>query len=213
MPDSEFNAAAAIEAGAKKLGIALTGEQIGKLERHAALLLKWNAKINLTAITDPAEVIEKHVLDSLAVAPLIPAGRLLDAGTGAGFPGIPLAIVRPDLQIWLVDSVQKKVAFLKSALVELKLPGVQAKALRLVGKPSEEGLPRFHAAISRAFAAPNDWLPLAERYLEPGGRVYCLLGARDEAPEKSGALERKRSVGFTLPSSGAPRKLVEYTAG
>jgi 16S rRNA (guanine527-N7)-methyltransferase len=205
--------AAQIEAGADKLGMKLSAAQVDQLERHAALLLKWNAKINLTAITDPAEVIEKHLLDSLAIAPHLPAGRLLDAGTGAGFPGIPVRIVRPDIEVWLVDSVQKKVAFLKSALVELKLTGIRAQALRLSGKPKEEGLPLFDAAIARAFAAPVDWLPLAQQYLAAQGRAFCLLGARDEAPDRSGRLARISTFEFVLPTSKAPRKLVEYSRG
>src|SRR3979409_337267 len=94
----------------------LDAEQLKLRGRHVDLLLKWNKSINLTAITDPDEVVEKHVLDSLALAPVLPSGSLLDVGTGAGFPGIPVAIARPELEVVLVDSVQKKVAFLKNAL-------------------------------------------------------------------------------------------------
>src|SRR6202171_1821304 len=108
------------------MGIRLDPEQLKQLGRHVDLLLKWNKSVNLTAIVDPDEVVEKHVLDSLAVAPLVPQGSLLDAGTGAGFPGIPIAIVKPQLEVVLVDSVQKKVAFLKNVLAELKLPKVRA---------------------------------------------------------------------------------------
>lgn len=205
--------AAQIEAGAWRLGLKLEPAQVDQLERHAALLLKWNAKINLTAITDPAEVIEKHLLDSLAIAPYLPAGRLLDAGTGAGFPGIPVRIARPDIEVWLVDSVQKKVAFLKSALVELKLSGIRAHALRLSGKPKEEGLPLFSGVIARAFAGPVEWLPLAQNYLAAQGRAFCLLGARDDAPEQSGRLIRIKTFEFVLPESRAARKLVEYSLG
>ncbi len=202
--------ASEIQIGAAGLGLQLLPAQIEQIERHVSLLLKWNARINLTAITVPAEVVEKHVLDSLAIASHLPAGRLLDAGTGAGFPGIPVRIVRPDIEVWLVDSVQKKVSFLKSALAELKLPGIQARALRLAGQPKSEGLPAFTAAVARAFAAPSDWLRLAEPYLTDGGKAFCLLGARDEAPDREGRLHRVRSTEFQLPSSGATRKLVEY---
>ena len=102
------------------MGVRLGPEQLKQLGRHVDLMMKWNKSINLTAITDPAEVAEKHVLDSLAVVPVLPAGSLLDAGSGAGFPGIPAAIAKPELDVALVDSVQKKVAFLKSALAELR---------------------------------------------------------------------------------------------
>ena len=199
-----------IERGAATVGVTLAPAQVGLLERHVALLLKWNRTINLTAIDDPAEVVEKHVVDSLAAAPLLPPGLLLDAGAGGGFPGVPLRIARADLDVWMVDSVQKKVAFLKSLQASLALPGLHSKAVRLSGKPEQEGLPRVRAAISRAFAAPADWLELAEPYLLEGGRAFCLLGARDNAPARSGRLVREREVVYRLPRSGAQRKIVEY---
>lgn len=196
--------------GAEKLSLTLRPDQVEQLLRHAVLLLKWNQRINLTAITEPREVIEKHLLDSLAVAAHLPSGRLLDAGSGAGFPGIPIRIMRPDIDVWLVDSIEKKVAFLKSVLAELKLPGIRAQAVRLNGQPDKERLPSFDALVSRALAAPADWLQLADRYRAPGGRVYCLLGSLDAAPERCGPLSRVRTVEFELPFSAARRKLVEY---
>ncbi len=196
--------------GAAALGVYLEPAQVALLERHVALLLKWNKSINLTALVDPAEVAERHVVDSLAAAPLLEPGLLLDAGAGGGFPGIPLRIVRPDLDVWMVDSVGKKVAFLKAAQVELGLPGLQSRSVRLEGRPEKEGLPKVRTAISRAFAAPVEWLTLAERYLLPGGCVFCLLGQKDTAPERQGNLVREREVSYRLPFSGAQRKLVEY---
>ena len=142
-----------IEEGAGAIGVRLARDQVALLARHVDLLLRWNRSINLTAITDPAEVVEKHVLDSLALVPLLPAGTLLDAGSGAGFPGIPLRIARPETEVVLVDSVQKKVAFLKSVIAELRLSGTRAVAVRLRGDPGEEHLPRVHAAVSRALAS------------------------------------------------------------
>jgi len=139
-----------VEQGAAQMGLRLDAVQLKLLGRHVDLMLKWNKSINLTAITDPDEVVEKHILDSLAVVAVLPSGSLLDAGTGAGFPGIPAAIARPDLEVVLVDSMQKKVAFLKNALAELRLPKVKAVAVRLAGDPAQENLPRVHAAVARA---------------------------------------------------------------
>jgi 16S rRNA (guanine527-N7)-methyltransferase len=196
--------------GAAALGVRLDPAQVALLEQHVALLLKWNKTINLTALVDPAEVAERHVVDSLAAAPLLAPGLVLDAGAGGGFPGIPLRIARPDLDVWMVDSVGKKVAFLKAAQAALSLPGLQSRSVRLEGKPEKEGLPKVRTAISRAFAAPVEWLTLAEPYLLPGGSVFCLLGQRDEAPERQGRLQREREVIYRLPFSGAQRKIVEY---
>jgi 16S rRNA (guanine527-N7)-methyltransferase len=199
-----------IEEGAAQMGIRLGPEQIKHLGRHVDLLLKWNKSVNLTAITDPDEVAEKHVLDSLAVVPVLPSGSLLDAGTGAGFPGIPVAIARPDLEVALVDSVQKKVAFLKSALAELRLPKVKAYAVRLEGNPSREELPRVHAAVARACANPEEWLRLAEQYVLPGGVAVCMLGPSDPVPAQAGALTLQQELAYGLPYSGAQRRLAIY---
>jgi len=199
-----------IEEGAARMGVRLGPEQLKQLGRHVDLMMKWNKSINLTAITDPAEVAEKHVLDSLAVVPVLPAGSLLDAGTGAGFPGIPAAIAKPDLDVALVDSVQKKVAFLKSALAELRLPKVRAYAVRLEGNPSKEELPRVHAAVARAYAPPQEWLQLAQHYVLPGGVAICMLGPTEEAPQRVGDLALKQQLGYTLPFSKAQRRLAIY---
>jgi 16S rRNA (guanine527-N7)-methyltransferase len=199
-----------IEKGAAQMGIRLDPEQLKQLGRHVDLLLKWNKSVNLTAIVDPDEIVEKHVLDSLAVAPLLPSGSLLDAGTGAGFPGIPIAIARPDLEVALVDSVQKKVAFLKSVLAELRLPKVKAYAVRLEGNPSREELPRVHAAVARACAAPVDWLRLAGQYVLPGGIAICMLGPTDAVPAQVGALKLSQELAYELPYSKAQRRLAIY---
>lgn len=199
-----------IAAGAEALGLRLDGEQLRLLDRHVALLLKWNRSINLTAITEPSEVVEKHVLDSLALVPFVPRGTLLDVGTGAGFPGLPVRIARPDLALVLVDSVQKKVAFLKSALAELRLANVRALAMRLSGDPAREGLSLVDGAVARAFAAPRPWLRLAGNYVRPGGMVLCMLGARDEAPPVEGELELTGEHEYRLPFSGAQRRLRMY---
>jgi 16S rRNA (guanine527-N7)-methyltransferase len=199
-----------LEEGAAAIGLRLDREQLALLSRHVDLLLRWNRSINLTSITDPAEVVEKHVIDSLALAPLVPAGTLLDAGTGAGFPGLPLRIARPDLEVVLVDSVQKKVAFLKTVLAELRLPGVRAVAVRLQGHPAGEHLPRVHSAVSRAVAEPRAWLALAEPYVLPGGLAFCMLGPSDPVPEKQGDLVLQRELGYRLPFSRAERRLAVF---
>lgn len=199
-----------IRQGAGDMGVRLDPEQLKCLGRHVDLMLKWNKSINLTAITDPDEIVEKHVLDSLAVVPVLPSGSLLDAGTGAGFPGIPLAIAKPGLEVVLVDSVQKKVAFLKNALAELRLPNVRAVAARLGGDPAGEDLPRVHAAVCRAFSAPEQWLALAENYVLPAGVAICMAGPSDEFPEEQGSFKLQETLQYSLPFSGSKRRLAIY---
>ena len=199
-----------IEEGASAIGVRLARDQVALLARHVDLLLRWNRSINLTAITDPAEVVEKHVLDSLALVPLLPAGTLLDAGSGAGFPGIPLRIARPETEVVLVDSVQKKVAFLKSVIAELRLSGTRAVAVRLRGDPGDEHLPRVHAAVARALAEPPVWLELAEPYVLPGGVVFCMLGPSDSVPAAAGDLVLQRELAYRLPLSRAERRLAIF---
>ena len=199
-----------LEEGAATIGLRLDAEKVRLLSRHVDLLLKWNKSVNLTGITDPAEVVEKHVLDSLAVVPFVPSGTLLDAGSGAGFPGLPIGIMRPDLEVVLVDSAQKKVAFLKNVLAELKLPKVRALAVRLEGDPAAEDLPRVHCAVARAYAAPRPWLALADSYVLPGGIAICMLGPADEVPEMIGELKLEKQLGYQLPFSKAARRLAIY---
>lgn len=199
-----------LEEGAAIIGLRLDAEQLRLLARHADLLLKWNKSINLTAITDPSEVVEKHVLDSLAVVPFVPSGTLLDAGSGAGFPGVPIGIVRPELEVVLVDSVQKKVAFLKNVLAELKQPHIRAYAVRLEGDPATENLPRVHCAVARAYAAPQAWLALADSYVLPGGIAICMLGSTDDVPDTVGELRLEKELGYQLPFSKAERRLAIY---
>jgi len=199
-----------LERGAEAVGLKLAPDQLVALARHVDLLLKWNRSINLTAITDPAEVVEKHVIDSLAVAPLLPAGSLLDAGSGAGFPGICVGIVRTDLEVVMADSVQKKVAFLKSVLAELRVPRLRAVCVRLQGDPAGEGLTRVHGAVARAFAAPQEWLSLAQHYVLPGGVALCMLGPTDPAPDRVGELVLLRELAYRLPFSGAQRRIAIY---
>jgi 16S rRNA (guanine527-N7)-methyltransferase len=207
----------ALDEGARALGIALPEGARERLERYADRLLAWNRKVNLTAITDPAELAEKHLVDSLALAPdAAGAATLLDVGSGAGLPGIPLAVALPGLSVTCCDRVAKKVAFVKAVSAELDLP-VRGVAARAEGNPEREGLPRADVVVSRAFADPGRWLPLAARYLAPGGVVLATLGRdadegalRDAGTRAGLALEGVRR--FALPRSGAQRAVARFRA-
>jgi 16S rRNA (guanine527-N7)-methyltransferase len=204
-----------LEQGARALGLALRDDASEQLERYADRLLAWNRKVNLTAITDPAELAEKHLVDSLALVPeATGAATLLDVGSGAGLPGIPLAIALPSLDVTCCDSVAKKVAFVKAVAAELGLR-VRGVAARAGGEPEIEGLPRAEVVVSRAFADPERWLPLAARYLAPGGKVLVTLGREaDEAglcrAGASAGLTLSALRRFTLPRSGALRAVATF---
>jgi 16S rRNA (guanine527-N7)-methyltransferase len=206
-----------LEQGARALGLAILAADRERLEHFADRLVAWNRKVNLTAITDPAELAEKHLLDSLALLPEVAgAATLLDVGSGAGLPGIPLAIALPSLDVTCCDAVAKKVAFVKAVSAELGLR-VRGVAARAQGEPEREGLPPAEVVVSRALAEPERWLPLAVRYLAPGGRVLATLGrdVDEEALRRAGDAAGLTLSGirrFALPRSGAQRAVATFVA-
>jgi 16S rRNA (guanine527-N7)-methyltransferase len=203
--------------GLAALGVPEVPGLVEALEAHADELLKWNRKVNLTAVTDSGQVAEKHFVDSLAVLPeLQGATSLLDLGTGAGFPGIPLAVALPQLTVTLVDAVQKKVGFLKQVVARLGLAGrVKAVHLHAGGQPEAEGLPGVEAVVARALTEPRELLALAKPYLLPGGRVVAMLGRAPprealEALAKEAGYRLTSLRSFTLPSSADPRAVARF---
>jgi 16S rRNA (guanine527-N7)-methyltransferase len=142
---------------------------------HAAELLKWNLKINLTAITDPFEVAVKHFLDSIAPAGIIPAGAsLLDMGSGGGFPGIPLKVVIPTLTVTLIDSSRKKITFLKHIIRTAGLDDIEAHQGRVEELDGSQKM--FDVIICRAFSSLDKFVQSALPLLAPGGMIIALKG-------------------------------------
>ena len=158
--------------------IVFKDEYFMHLVKFVAELVTWNQKINLTSITDPEEVEEKHIIDSLIPAKYIPENSsLLDLGTGGGFPGVPLKIFMPTLSVTLVDSVRKKVNFLKYVIGMLKLENITAHQLRvedLANHPDFEG--RFDVVISRAFTALDRFLQIAAPLVKSDGVIIAMKG-------------------------------------
>ncbi len=194
-----MNPEAQLATAALGLGVALDAATLARLLRYVELLLFWNDRVNLTAIRDAGGVVQKHLVDSLSVAPHLP-GRphaLVDVGSGAGFPGAVLAVVRPDLQVTLVESNQKKAAFLKTLARELGLARLTVIARRA------ETLPRgtFDVATSRATLELPAWLALGATLVRPGGLVIGMEGARRYALPL-GAERREYQI------AGAKRALV-----
>lgn len=198
--------------GSRALGVPLTQAQADALSWLAGELGRWSARINLTAILDPIEMADKHILDSLTVLRALEPGvtTLLDAGSGAGFPGLPLAVARPDLSVTLVDAVAKKVGFLKHAIARLQLaPRVRAIHLKLQGHPQAEGLSPFDAAVSRALADPARWAALAAPYLRPKGTLVVMAGT-DAEPVALPGWTPPHADSFRLPLTGDGRTLLTY---
>lgn len=208
----------ALRGGIGALGVEVEPAALDRLERFASRLLAWNRKVNLTAVTDPAEVAEKHLVDSLALLRTLGrAGTLLDVGSGAGIPGAVLACARGDLDVTCCDSVAKKIAFVKAVAAELDLR-VRALAIRAEGDPDRERLPRAEAVVSRALADPERWVPLGARYVAPGGALFAMLGREldDTRLADLGAAHGLHLEGvdrFTLPISGAARAIARWRAG
>jgi len=153
------------------------------MARYATEMLRWNRRINLTALTEPEEVVYKHFVDSLHLVPLLQGSlHVLDLGSGAGFPGAVLAMAMPGLRACLVESCAKKTAFLRHAAVHCGLhPRLQVRRLFARGQAKAEGLEGFDAVVSRALMAVDAFLPLAKNYVLPGGKVLAMLGKADAA--------------------------------
>lgn len=144
-----------------------------KLLAYLALLQKWNKTFALTALRDPEKAVSHHLLDSLAILPYATFDSLLDVGSGGGQPGIPLAIVRPDLRITLLDSNSKKTAFLQQAAIELGLTNIAVHCGRV---EHYEPPVKFAAIVSRAFSELADFINLSRQLLAPDGRWLAMKG-------------------------------------
>ena len=162
-------------------GLALDDEALGRLARFEALLERWNRRINLTRLRSPEEVLVGHFLDSLAVVPHLGSARsLIDVGAGAGFPGMVVAVARPDLAVTLVESVGKKAAFLEALQRELGLD------VEVVPRRVEEviaGGRRFDVAVSRATFEASAWVAVGRRLVNPEGLVVAMLGREDRVTD------------------------------
>jgi 16S rRNA (guanine527-N7)-methyltransferase len=162
---------AQLRAGMAELGLAATATVAEALLDYVELLARWNAAYNLTAVRDPQAMVTSHLLDSLAVAHLVRGERLADVGSGAGLPGIPLAILRPELQVTLIDSNGKKARFLRAAVRTLRLDNARIEARRV-----EDVRGEYDTVTARAFSGLGQMLRLAGHLLAPDGILLALKG-------------------------------------
>lgn len=181
-----------LRSGIDRLGLTIDPQAIERLMRYLAGLMKWNQAYNLTAVRGGEQMVVKHLLDSLAVLPDIDSNSLIDVGTGAGLPGMVLAIVKPELRVTLLDSNSKKTRFLKQMAAELALANVTVVQSRV-----EEFQGQFGMVTSRAFASLADMLNWCAHLAAPGG---CFLAMKGQLPEAEIAA---MPAGFAVVSTRA----------
>jgi 16S rRNA (guanine527-N7)-methyltransferase len=199
--------AAQLDQGLDALDLSLAPAQRDKLLAYIALLAKWNAVHNLTAVREESKMVSHHLLDSLAVLPCLSEGNLLDVGSGGGLPGIPLAIARPGMPVTLLDSNQKKSAFLQQAAIELQLPNVS-----VVNQRVEDYAPPalFATIISRAFADLDEFVAAAKHLLAKDGVFAAMKGLHphEEISQLPSGFRVKNTHRLTVPGVGAERHLL-----
>ncbi len=205
----------ALREGLVALGLDLDDTTQAALLRYAMLLRRWNRVYNLTAVDDPGAIVTRHLLDALAVLPWVPEGRLLDVGSGAGLPGLPLALARPELDVTLLDASGKRARFLRQAVIELGLANAHPLQARAEAHRPQR---RYDAVITRAFANISDMLSACRHLVADAGVILAMKGQRPD--EELAALPPdivlRDVVPLAVPGLDAARhlvRLVPATAG
>ncbi len=188
-------------------GITLTDHQKSQLVAYVEMLHKWNKAYNLTSVRNPDEMLVRHILDSIVAAPHLQGERFIDVGTGPGLPGIPLAIVLPDAHFTLLDSLGKRVRFLRQVQHELKLTNITPVQSRV---EDFSAVPPFDGVISRAFASLTDMVSWCHHLPGPDGRFYALKGLipSDEIALLSTDLSVESVIELSVPHLEGERHLV-----
>lgn len=201
-----------IAKGVASLELSIDATQQKRLVQYLRLLDKWNKVYNLTAIRDVKKMVGTHVLDSLSVVPFILGRTVLDVGTGAGLPGIPIAVAKPQCEVTLLDSNHKKVAFLRQATADLGLKNTVVVCERI-----ESWIPprKYDVIISRAFSDLGEFASLSARLLAPNGVIAAMKGLYpfEELERIPGELRVKAVEPLRIPGLNAERHLVLIEQG
>ena len=187
--------------------IQLTDRQKDQLIQLVQLLNKWNKAYNLTSVRDPQEMLVKHILDSIVVSPYLQGDRFIDVGTGPGLPGLPLAIINPTKQFVLLDSLGKRISFIRNAVRELGLTNVEPVLSRVEEYQPEQ---KFDGVLSRAFASLKDMTDWCTHLPKQDGYFYALKGIyhEDEVQELDKKFEVKDVITLNVPELVGERHLI-----
>ncbi len=199
--------AAQLAEGVARLHLELPQQAQPRLLEYLALLQKWNRTYNLTAVREASRMVSHHLLDCLAIVPHVTAGSALDVGSGAGLPGIPIALARPHVQVTLLESSHKKAAFLQQARAELKLDNVTVACERAEAwQPGRV----FEMVISRAFSELAEFAAAAGRHVAPGGLLAAMKGVYpdEEIVRLPQDWRLRAAIPLTVPGLDAQRHLL-----
>lgn len=200
-----------------QINISFSEDKVEKFYIYMQLLLEWNKKINLTSIVEPEEIITKHFIDSLTIESyILPNSKVIDIGTGAGFPGIPLKIIREDINILLLDSLNKRIKFLDEVIDKLKLTNIKTIHCRAEeAGQMEEYREKFDIATSRAVANMNILAEYLLPFVKLGGKAIFMKGSNteDEIRNSQKAIatlggEKEKIIKFFIPSTNFKRNII-----
>lgn len=165
-----------LQQGCKALALDVSEQQQSTLIAYVELIAKWNKAFNLTSVREPVEMVSRHILDSLAILPYLQGKSLLDVGSGAGLPGVPVAILNPEMAVTLLDSNSKKTRFLQQVKAELGLENITVVHSRV----EQADLPKFDLVTARAFSTIDDIIDLAGRHCDDAGCLVLMKGLYPE---------------------------------
>ncbi|MGC7561064.1 16S rRNA (guanine(527)-N(7))-methyltransferase RsmG [Pasteurella sp. PK-2025] len=191
----------------KQTALSITDQQKVQLVKLVLLLHKWNKAYNLTSVRDPMDMLVKHILDSLVVSPYLEGERFIDVGTGPGLPGLPLAIINPNKHFILLDSLGKRISFIRNAIRELELNNVEAVLSRVENYQPEQF---FDGVLSRAFASLKDMADWCQHLINKEGHFYALKGIyhQDEVNQLENSFSIKQIYQLNVPELIGERHLI-----
>ncbi len=204
---SEANVEQRLTEGTMALNLAVDPEGINKLAKYVGLLAKWSRVYNLTSVRKPRDIVCRHILDSLAIVPYLHGHHILDLGTGAGLPGIPLAAARPDITVTLLDSNAKKLRFVRHVMADLRLDNVRVRHCKMEDyRPAQP----FDTVVCRAFSSLADILRHVNEVCTEQGRILAMKGVYPlaEIEELDDPDWVEEVVAITVPGLDAQRHIV-----